>query len=51
MEKQVSVAKKKGKKFPKFVSLTDRIKPIKFLLNAGTICRIKYYLMICILLC
>jgi hypothetical protein len=44
-------AKKKGKNFPYYVSLINQMKPIKFLLNTGTICMIKYHLIICILLC
>ena len=51
MQKHGTAAKKKNKKFPKFVSLRNQIKQIQFLLNAGTKSIIKYYLVICILLC
>jgi hypothetical protein len=51
MQKQGISAKKKSKKFPKFVSPTNQIKSIQFLLNAETRSIIKYYLVICILLC
>jgi hypothetical protein len=50
MQKYCS-AKKQGKNFPFCVSLTNQIKPIKFLLDTGTICIIKYFLVISILLC
>jgi hypothetical protein len=51
MQKHGIAVKKKNKKFPKFVSLTNQIKPIKFLLHTGAVYIIKYYLVICILLC
>lgn len=51
MKKYGTAAKKKGKNCPLCVSLTNQIRPIKFLLDTGTTCIIKYFLKICILLC
>jgi hypothetical protein len=51
MQKHCIGAKKNSKKISNSVFLTNQIKPIKFLLNAGVAYIIKYFLVICILLC
>ena len=51
MQYNGNLAKKKIKNFSHYFFLTNQMESCKFLLNTGTKCIIKYFLIIAILLC